>query len=89
MQDEGWYAAQSRYAYFLRQHKQGKVLYLELGVGNNTPVIIKYPFWRLTAQNPRAVYACVNQGQAAVPRELRERSLCIDGDIGSVLAGLK
>lgn len=82
VQDRGWYAAQERYADFLRRHKQGKVLYLELGVGNNTPVIIKYPFWRYTLENPEAVYACVNTGQAYAPREIADRSVCLNMDIG-------
>ena len=71
VQDRGWYAARSRYADFLRQHKQGKVLFLELGVGNNTPGIIKYPFWRMTAQNPEARYACINLGQSRCPAEIQ------------------
>ena len=58
------------------------------GWGYNTPVIIKYPFCRMTAANPRAVYACLNLGQAAAPREIQKQSICIDGDIGAVLAGL-
>ena len=58
------------------------------GWGYNTPVIIKYPFWRMTAANPRAVYACLNLGQAAAPREIQKQSICIDGNIGAVLAGL-
>lgn len=57
-------------------------------MGYNTPVIIKYPFWRMTAANPRATYACLNLGQAA-PREIQKQSICIDGDIGAVLAALK
>lgn len=89
VQDRGWYAAQERYADFLRRHKQGKVLYLELGVGNNTPVIIKYPFWRYTLENPDAVYACINHGQAYAPREIAERSICLDADIGFVLPELQ
>lgn len=89
VQDEGWYAARDRYEDFLRCHQGLRVLYLELGVGGNTPVIIKYPFWRLTAQNPNAFYVCVNLGEAAAPRELAARSLCIDGDIGAVLARLR
>lgn len=85
VQDEGWYAAQNRYEDFLRRHGQGKVLFLELGVGYNTPIIIKYPFWRMTAQNPKAAYACVNMGQVACPDEIRDRAICIDADIGQVL----
>ena len=85
VQDRGWYAAQSRYADFLRQHKRGKVLYLELGVGNNTPVIIKYPFWRMTAQNPEARYVCINLGEPRCPAEIQPQSICMDADIHKVL----
>lgn len=88
VQDRGWYAAQSRYAVFLQRHKQGKVLYLELGVGNNTPGIIKYPFWRYTLENPDAAYACVNLGQANVPREIADRSVFLNMDIGQALTAI-
>lgn len=88
VQDRGWYAAQSRYAVFLQRHKQGKVLYLELGVGNNTPGIIKYPFWRYTLENPDAAYACVNLGQANVPREIAVRSVFLNMDIGQALTAI-
>lgn len=88
VQDRGWYAASERYADFLGWHKQGKVLYLELGVGNNTPVIIKYPFWRYTLENPDAAYVCINHGQAYAPREIVDRSICLNMDIGQVLAAI-
>lgn len=84
VQDEGWYQASRRYSRFLTEHQDGKILFLELGVGYNTPVIIKYPFWQMTAKNPRAVYACVNYGDAAAPREIAKQAICIDGDIGDV-----
>lgn len=89
VQDEGWYQAQGRYADFLRRHEGQRVLFLELGVGLNTPVIIKYPFWRMTAQNPNATYACINMGQAICPDEIKRQSICIDGDIGSVIGQIK
>lgn len=89
VEDAGWHAAAERYAGFLRRHRNLRVLYLELGVGGNTPAIIKYPFWRMTRQNPNAVYACVNQGQAMAPREIAARSICIDGDIGEILSSLR
>lgn len=89
VQDDGWYAAQARYAAFLQGCRGRRTLYLELGVGGNTPVIIKYPFWRLTAQDPNAVYACVNLGEACAPSEIAGRSICVDGDIGAVLAALR
>lgn len=85
VQDEGWYAAQDRYTGFLRRHTGLRVLYLELGVGANTPVIIKYPFWKMTAQNPRANYVCINYQEAYVPQEIRNSALCIENDIEKVL----
>jgi NAD-dependent SIR2 family protein deacetylase len=88
VEDEGWHRAAERYETFLRTHG-GRVLFLELGVGYNTPVIIKYPFWRMTAQNPNAAYACVNCGDAACPEAITDRSICIDGDIGEVVRALK
>lgn len=80
VQDEGWYAASERYSDFIRRHKNSHVLFLELGVGGNTPGIIKYPFWQMTMQNPRAVYACLNLKDAAAPREIAKQSICIQGD---------
>ncbi|HIR12904.1 MAG TPA: Sir2 silent information regulator family NAD-dependent deacetylase [Candidatus Choladousia intestinavium] len=89
VQDEGWYKAAGRFEDFLRRHQRGKILYLELGVGYNTPGIVKFSFWRMTAENPRAVYACVNLGEAYAPKKIANRSICIDGDIGEVLKKLK
>ena len=88
VQDEGWYIAAGRYDDFVRRHEDTSVLYLELGVGMNTPGIIKYNFWQQVYKNPRAKYACINRGQAGAPREIADRSLCIDGDIGGVLSML-
>ena len=85
VEDEGWHAAACRYDDFIRRHVGLHILYLELGVGGNTPGIIKYPFWQMTAKNQQAVYACVNKGEAYVPKEIVERSIWIDGDIGEVL----
>ena len=84
-QDEGWYQAADRYQQFLRRHEHMRLLFLELGVGYNTAGIIKYPFWQMTYENPKAVYACVNQREAAAPGEIADRSICIDGDIGETL----
>lgn len=89
VEDEGWHQAAGLYSQFIRKHSRGKVLYLELGVGGNTPVIIKYPFWRYTAENPDAIYACINLGQAFAPNEIVKRSICMDGDIGEILIRLK
>lgn len=89
VEDEGWHDAAGRYEDFIRSHEGLRVLYLELGVGGNTPGIIKYPFWRMTYENPKAVYDCVNLGEAFVPKEIEGRAICIDGDIGAGLKKLK
>ena len=85
VQDEGWYEAAHRYEDFMRRHQGMKILFLELGVGGNTPVIIKYPFWKYTHQNRKASYACINMNEAFAPHEIEKQSICIEGDIGSVL----
>ena len=86
VEDEGWHRAAARYENFIRTRKGQHILFLELGVGYNTPVIIKYPFRQMTAQNPKAVYACINQGEALCPEEIAGQSICINGDISSVTA---
>ena len=85
VEDEGWHRAAERYENFLRTRTRQHVLFLELGVGYNTPVIIKYPFWQMTARNPKATYACINQGEVACPREIERQAVCIDGDINAAL----
>lgn len=88
VQDDGWYLAANRYEDFLRRHMGLHILFLELGVGANTPAIIKYPFWQMTAQNSNAVYICVNRGEVVAPREIAEQSVCINKDICAVLKDL-
>ena len=86
VEDEGWHRAAQRYENFLRTRQGQRVLFLELGVGYNTPVIIKYPFWQMTAKNPKATYVCVNFGDALCPRDIEKQSICLDADIGDVLS---
>ena len=86
VEDEGWHRAAERYDEFLRRHEGLHILFLELGVGMNTPVIIKYPFWKMTYANSKAVYACLNFGEAYAPDEIRGQSICINGDIHKVLS---
>ena len=88
VEDEGWHRAAERYENYLRTRAGGKILFLELGVGYNTPGIIKYPFWQMTAKNPDAVYACINRGQAVRPPEIERRSVCVNADIGQALQNL-
>ena len=85
VEDKGWETAHNRYEDFIRRHKNLHILFLELGVGENTPIIIKYPFWRMTAENSKAVYVCINYGAALCPQEIEKQSICLDADIGKVM----
>ena len=85
VEDEGWHRASAAYADFLQQHQGQHILYLEIGVGSNTPVIIKYPFWQMTNDNPNAVYCCLNYNEAYCPKQSETRSICVDGDTGTLL----
>ncbi|MBE6835610.1 MAG: Sir2 silent information regulator family NAD-dependent deacetylase [Ruminococcaceae bacterium] len=88
VQDEGWYEAYNRYERFVTENKNKKILFLELGVGYNTPGIIKYPFWKWTNENNNALYVCVNFGEAVCPTEINKKSVCIDADIDNVITDL-
>ena len=89
VEDEGWYRASAAYAAFLKKHEKDRVLYLELGVGSNTPVIVKYPFWQMTLANDKATYACLNYSEAYCPKEIAAQSVCLDGDIGDTIEQMK
>ena len=88
VEDEGWHRASCAYYDFLRRHERLNILFLEIGVGSNTPVIIKYPFWQMTKDFPDAKYACLNYNEAYCPEQIKDRSVCIDGDSAEVLRSL-
>lgn len=88
VEDDGWHKAALQYNDFIHDHKKAFILLLELGVGYNTPGIVKFSFWKMAAENPKAVYACVNLGEACAPTEIRNRSICINADIGEILRQL-
>ncbi len=85
VEDEGWHRASAAYSDFIRRHENLHTLYFEIGVGANTPVIIKYPFWQMTNDNPKAVYACLNYNEAFCPKQIEKQSICLDGDAGVIL----
>ena len=89
VEDEGWIKSAGRYEDFLNKNKDGRIVYLELGVGGNTPGIIKYPFWKMTYANPKAKYISINKGEAVVPKEIENQSICVNNDIWAVLMGLR
>lgn len=88
VQDEGWYQGQFRYNDFINKHRDLKIIYLELGVGQNTPVIIKYSFWNYTNSNKKATYVCINYGESFCPDEIKKQVILINGDIDQVINDL-
>jgi len=88
-EDEGWKRASAAYSDFLRRHRGLRVLFMEVGVGNNTPVIIKYPFWQMTQENSNATYACLSRSDPYCPKPIEDRSLCISGDFCDTLRELE
>ena len=85
VEDEGWRRASAAYSDFLYAHADRHVLLLEIGVGSNTPVIIKYPFWQMTNANPKAIYACLNNHEAYCPKQIEQQAICIDADVEQIL----
>ncbi len=88
VEDTGWHSASARYVDFLRSHNTSRLLFLELGVGYNTPSIIKYPFHRMTAENKKATYACINLTSAPCPGSISDRSMIITSDLRRALTAL-
>lgn len=88
VEDEGWHVAAQRYEQFLDRHKNLNIVFIELGIGYNTPVIIKYPFWQMTDKWQHAHYICLNYGQAYAPDEIKDKSVCVNKDIDEVIRRL-
>ncbi len=89
VEDNGWHRASERYEKFIKENKNKKVLFLELGVGFNTPSIIKYPFWQMSYKNKNATYACINLNEAICPPEIEEKSVLVEGNIHDILSDIK
>lgn len=88
VQDDGWHQAAKRYEQFIHKHQSIHILYLEIGVGYNTPSIIKYNFWQQVSHNPSALYVCINADESSVPTEIASRSICIKGDAALIINSL-
>ena len=88
VEDQGWRKGSERYRNFIQRQENRHVLFWELGVGMNTPGIIKYPFWQMTAKNPNAVYVCINYNEAYAPAEIVGQSICLNGELGKILRDL-
>ena len=88
VEDDGWHNAAKRYNDFIKSHRNAHILFLELGIGSNTPAIIKYPFRQMTLENKNSIYACINYGEAYAPEDIADRAVCINSDIKTILQKL-
>ena len=89
VEDESWHAAADRYADFLEECKEKKVVLLELGVGFNTPTIIRLPFEKLVRENESYSLIRLNMDEAAVPQSFGDRVIGISGDMAKAISDLK
>ncbi len=89
VESEGWHLADERYQSFLKKNLGKKILFLELGIGYNTPGIIKYPFWQMTYTSKNANYVCINLDETSLPKEIEKKGIIINGDISKVMSDLK
>lgn len=84
VQNKDWDIAHDKYQQFIKKYQNQKIIFVELGVGMNTPSIIKYPFWKFTYELKDAFYISINRGEAWVPVEIEDKALCLDRDIAEV-----
>ncbi|MBQ4255045.1 MAG: Sir2 silent information regulator family NAD-dependent deacetylase [Bacilli bacterium] len=85
VEDEMWHKANGRYSSFIDENKDKRILFLELGVGWNTPGIIKYPFMQMTYRFHDATYISINKGKNILPKEIESKSMIIDEDIAKII----
>lgn len=90
VQDEAWHAAADRYERFMDKYAdRSRVVLLELGIGYNTPAIIRYPFERITYQNPGATLIRLNADYPQGPAETASRTISFTENMGEVIDNLK
>ncbi len=88
VEDSGWHQACDRYNAFVESNKNKNLLLIELGVGFNTPGIIKYNFWKMTHNYPNTNYAIINEQIKRIPEEIIDKSLLFQEDISKVVKDL-
>lgn len=85
VEDADFHAQLDRYNAFLEAHKDGKVLYLEIGIGYTTPQFVKHPFQRMTRHNPDAVFMTLNKKAYRIPKNIQDRTIHLTEDIASLI----
>ena len=89
VEDEAWHEEADRYAGFLEQNKDKKVVLLELGVGFNTPIIIRFPFEKMVRENSSYSLIRLNMDEAVVPESFGKRAIGIGGDMAKAITDIR
>ena len=85
VQDEGWYEHRKLYDDFITKYKNDDILYIEIGVGYDTPSIIKYNFWNKVGLNEKAKYISINLEEYEVPEKIKDRTIILLGDADEII----
>lgn len=89
VEDEAWHEACDRYADFLEQNEGKRLVLIELGVGFNTPIIIRFPFEKLLYEHTSYSLIRLNKDEAVVPESLGKRALGIGGDMAQAITDIR
>ncbi|RTR40564.1 Sir2 silent information regulator family NAD-dependent deacetylase [Shewanella canadensis] len=81
VENSNWHAAKQGYSEFLGQFHNQKLLLLELGVGFNTPTIIRFPFEQFSRQFPHTHLIRLNKDDARSQDKLKAHNLLVEDDI--------
>ncbi len=88
VEDEAWHEAANRYVDFLKEVKEKNVVLLELGVGFNTPTIIRFPFEKMVRENASYSLIRLNMDEAVVPESFEKRAVGIGGDMAKAITDI-
>lgn len=89
VQDENWYRQSEKYEDFLSRSKGKNVVLLEIGVGFNTPGIIRFPFERMTAISEKTTLIRINKDYPNPMLEIKNKTNSFDEDTNKIIEDLK
>ena len=88
VQDSAWYEAERNFSEFATKSIDSKLVLLELGVGFNTPTIIRFPFEKLTREHDNITLVRLNLDQAVLPESIGNRAIGINADMAGSISDI-
>ena len=89
VQDENWYKQDKRYGEFLDKSQDRNLLLLEIGVGFNTPGIIRFPFEQMVYNNINTNLVRINKDYAFTNKEIENKTILFDEDVNTIIEDLR